>query len=68
MEQLASELEHSAAGQPATGWRATFVAEIPLGRPMAPADVAELCAFLATDAAAAISGQAINVSGAHEMH
>jgi hypothetical protein len=35
---------------------------------MAPAEIAELCAFLAGDGAAAISGQAINVSGAHEMH
>jgi NAD(P)-dependent dehydrogenase (short-subunit alcohol dehydrogenase family) len=35
---------------------------------MAPAEIAELCAFLAGDGAASISGQAINVSGAHEMH
>ena len=68
MEQLAAEMEHSVPGPPAAGWRAAFVEEIPLGRPMAPADIAELCAFLAGDGAAAISGQAINVSGAHEMH
>jgi hypothetical protein len=30
--------------------------------------VAGLCAFLAGDGAAAISGQAINVSGVHEVH
>lgn len=35
---------------------------------MAPADIAEVCAFLVSDAAAAITGQAINVSGAHEVH
>jgi NAD(P)-dependent dehydrogenase (short-subunit alcohol dehydrogenase family) len=35
---------------------------------MAPEDVAEVCAFLAGDAAAAITGQAINISGGHEMH
>lgn len=45
-----------------------FVDEIPLGRPMAPEEIAELCAFLAGNGAAAISGQAINVSGAHEVH
>jgi meso-butanediol dehydrogenase/(S,S)-butanediol dehydrogenase/diacetyl reductase len=68
MEQLAQEMQRSGAPEPAAGWRAAFVQEIPLGRPMAPADIAELCAFLATDGAAAISGQAINVSGAHEVH
>ncbi len=68
MEQLAREMELSGAEEPAGGWRAAFVAEIPLGRPMAPAEIAELCAFLAGDNAAAISGQSINVSGAHEMH
>jgi len=68
MEQLAREMERSVAAEPATGWRAAFVSEIPLGRPMAPEEIAELCAFLAGDGAAAITGQAINVSGAHEMH
>jgi NAD(P)-dependent dehydrogenase (short-subunit alcohol dehydrogenase family) len=68
MEQLAREMERSGAGQPVGGWRAAFTDEIPLGRPIAPAEIAELCAFLAAEAAAAISGQAINVSGAHEMH
>ena len=68
MTQLAAEMERSGARAPAEGWRAAFVAEIPLGRPMAPAEIAGVCAFLAGDAAAAISGQAINVSGAHEMH
>jgi NAD(P)-dependent dehydrogenase (short-subunit alcohol dehydrogenase family) len=68
MEQLAGEMRRSAAAQPAGGWRAAFVSEIPMGRAMAPAEIAELCAFLAGDGAASISGQAINVSGAHEMH
>jgi hypothetical protein len=35
---------------------------------MVPAEIAEACAFLAGNGAVAISGQAINVSGAHEMH
>jgi NAD(P)-dependent dehydrogenase (short-subunit alcohol dehydrogenase family) len=68
MEQLAGEMARSGAPPPAAGWRAAFVEEIPMGRPMNPAEIAELCAFLAGDGAAAISGQAINVSGAHEMH
>lgn len=32
-----------------------------------PEDAAEVCAFLLTDAAEAISGQAIDISGAHEV-
>lgn len=68
MEQLAGDMSRAGAGQPEAGWRAAFVAEIPLGRAMAPEDVAEVCAFLAGDAAAAITGQAINISGGHEMH
>jgi NAD(P)-dependent dehydrogenase (short-subunit alcohol dehydrogenase family) len=68
MEQLARDMARSVAEEPAGGWRAAFVAEIPLGRPMVPAEIAELCAFLAGDGAAAISGQAINVYGAHEVH
>jgi len=68
MDQLAREMEASSAPEPEGGWRAAFVSEIPLGRAMLPGDVAELCAFLTADAAEAISGQAINVSGAHEVH
>jgi NAD(P)-dependent dehydrogenase (short-subunit alcohol dehydrogenase family) len=67
MEQLAEQMERSGAERPAAGWRTACVDEIPLGRPMAPAEIAELCAFLAGRGAAAISGQAINVSGAHEV-
>ncbi len=38
-------------------------AEVPLGRLATPADVAELAAFLASDAAAYLTGQAIGVNG-----
>jgi meso-butanediol dehydrogenase / (S,S)-butanediol dehydrogenase / diacetyl reductase len=41
---------------------------IPLGRVATPGDVAELAAFLASDAAAYITGQAINVAGGAIMH
>ena len=40
----------------------------PLGRLTRPADVAELVAFLASDGAEYITGQAINVSGGSIMH
>ncbi len=68
MEQLARDMARSVAAEPAGGWRAAFVAEIPMGRAMVPAEIAGVCAFLAGDGAAAITGQAINVSGGHEVH
>lgn len=43
-------------------------AGIPLGRLAAPDDVAEVAVFLASDAAAYITGQAINVAGGAIMH
>jgi NAD(P)-dependent dehydrogenase (short-subunit alcohol dehydrogenase family) len=67
MEQLADALT-DVAPPPSGGWREAFVGEIPLGRAIRPEDVAAVCAFLVTDAAEAISGQSINISGAHEMH
>ncbi len=43
-------------------------AEVPLGRLTRPEDVAEVAAFLASDAAEYITGQAINVTGGTIMH
>jgi meso-butanediol dehydrogenase/(S,S)-butanediol dehydrogenase/diacetyl reductase len=43
-------------------------ARIPLGRPGQPSDTANACAFLASDAAAYITGEALNVSGGEEVH
>ena len=43
--------------------RAALLATIPLGRAGAPADVAETVAFLASDAAAYITGQVLRVNG-----
>jgi NAD(P)-dependent dehydrogenase (short-subunit alcohol dehydrogenase family) len=45
-----------------------LAAEVPMGRLATPNDVAEVAAFLASEAAAAITGQAINVDGGVVMH
>jgi 3-oxoacyl-[acyl-carrier protein] reductase/meso-butanediol dehydrogenase/(S,S)-butanediol dehydrogenase/diacetyl reductase len=45
-----------------------LAAMVPLGRLTTPQDVAEVAAFLASDAAEYITGQAINVSGGTIMH
>jgi NAD(P)-dependent dehydrogenase (short-subunit alcohol dehydrogenase family) len=47
---------------------AARAAQIPLGRVATPEDVAELTAFLASDAAAYVTGQSINVAGGAVMH
>ncbi|HTX53448.1 MAG TPA: SDR family NAD(P)-dependent oxidoreductase [Candidatus Baltobacteraceae bacterium] len=46
----------------------TRSAQNPTGRLTTPADVAEVVAFLASDGAAYITGQAINVTGGAVMH
>jgi meso-butanediol dehydrogenase/(S,S)-butanediol dehydrogenase/diacetyl reductase len=50
-----------------SGWRA-FVAGIPLGRPQTAQDIGHACAYLASDLAANITGEALNVSGGQQMH
>jgi NAD(P)-dependent dehydrogenase (short-subunit alcohol dehydrogenase family) len=45
-----------------------LAAAVPLGRLATPTDVAEVAAFLASDAAEYITGQAINVAGGAIMH
>jgi NAD(P)-dependent dehydrogenase (short-subunit alcohol dehydrogenase family) len=49
------------------GWQA-FVAGIPLGRPQSAEDIGHACAYLASDPAANITGEALNVSGGQQMH
>jgi len=49
------------------GWQA-FVSGIPLGRPQSAEDIGHACAYLASDAAANITGEALNVSGGQQMH
>jgi meso-butanediol dehydrogenase/(S,S)-butanediol dehydrogenase/diacetyl reductase len=40
----------------------------PLGRPGLPGDTAAACAWLASDDACYVTGEALNVSGGEEMH
>jgi meso-butanediol dehydrogenase/(S,S)-butanediol dehydrogenase/diacetyl reductase len=47
---------------------ANMRARNPLGRPGLPEDTAGLCAFLASDDAAYVTGEAWNVSGGEETH
>ncbi|MEO0574169.1 MAG: SDR family NAD(P)-dependent oxidoreductase [Pseudomonadota bacterium] len=55
-------------GMSVEAYRDGIRSRIPLGRVGLPEDTASVCAFLASDAAAYITGEAINVSGGEEMH
>lgn len=43
------------------------VARVPLGRPQSPEDIGHMVAFLASDLASQITGQAINVAGGTDL-
>lgn len=45
-----------------------FRARVPLGKPGTPEDTANACAFLCSEAARYITGEAMNVSGGEEYH
>lgn len=47
---------------------AKMAAKNPMGRPGLPTDTAAACAFLASDDAVYMTGEALNVSGGEEMH
>ncbi len=49
------------------GWQA-FLAGIPLGRPQSAEDIGHACAYLASEAAVNITGEALNVSGGQQVH
>jgi NAD(P)-dependent dehydrogenase (short-subunit alcohol dehydrogenase family) len=68
MESLAAAFAESSEGVDADAWRDRFVAEIPMGRACRPDEVAAVVGFLAGGSAGFITGQAINVSGGHEVH
>jgi NAD(P)-dependent dehydrogenase (short-subunit alcohol dehydrogenase family) len=67
MKQWGLQLEAQVMGRPYDDVVAAAVARIPLGRLATPEDVAHLVAFLASDAAAFITGQAYNVTGGREL-
>jgi NAD(P)-dependent dehydrogenase (short-subunit alcohol dehydrogenase family) len=68
MAELARELVAANPGSSVEDWRAAFVAELPIGRAIRPEEIAGVCAFLVSEGAGAITGEALNVSGGHEMH
>jgi meso-butanediol dehydrogenase/(S,S)-butanediol dehydrogenase/diacetyl reductase len=47
---------------------ANMTAKNPMGRPGLPSDTAAACAWLASDEAVYVTGEALNVSGGEEMH
>lgn len=47
---------------------ANMAAKNPMGRPGLPGDTAAACAWLASDDAVYVTGEALNVSGGEEMH
>ncbi len=66
----ARQREHlaRARGQTIEEYMAVMRSKIPLGRPGLPQDTAAAVAFLASDDAVYITGEAMNVSGGEEMH
>lgn len=50
-----------------SAWNA-FVGGIPMGRPQSADDIGYACAYLASDLAENVTGEAINVSGGQQMH
>jgi meso-butanediol dehydrogenase/(S,S)-butanediol dehydrogenase/diacetyl reductase len=57
-----------ARGQTMDEYLAAMRARIPLGRPGLVEDTANACAFLCSDQASYITGEAMNVSGGEEVH
>lgn len=67
MKQWGLQLESAVTGQKREEVTAEAVARIPLGRLGVPADVADLVAFLVSDQAAFVTGQAYNLTGGREL-
>jgi len=67
MKQWGLQLEAQVMGRPYDDVLAGAVARIPLGRLATPEDVAHLVAFLASDEASFITGQAYNLTGGREL-
>ena len=58
----------AAGGDTEDDYMAAMRGRIPLGRPGLVADIANMCAFLASEQAQYITGQNLDVSGGEEMH
>lgn len=58
----------AATGRSEDKYLADMKARIPLGRPGLQEDIAKACAFLASQQAAYITGESMNVSGGEEYH
>jgi NAD(P)-dependent dehydrogenase (short-subunit alcohol dehydrogenase family) len=67
LKQWGLQLESLVTQQPYDGVMAAAVAKVPLGRFATPQDVADLVAFLASDQASFITGQAYNLTGGREL-
>jgi NAD(P)-dependent dehydrogenase (short-subunit alcohol dehydrogenase family) len=67
MKQWGMQLESLVTGETKEDVVSDLVRRIPLGRLGVPADVAQLVAFLASDQASFITGQAYNLTGGREL-
>ena len=67
MKQWGMQMEALLAGQDKDAMIAALAAKIPVGRLGRPADIANLTAFLVSDEASFITGQALNVTGGREI-
>lgn len=67
LKQWGLQLESLVTGLPYEEVMAAAVAKVPLGRFAVPADVAHLVAFLASDEASFITGQAYKLTGGREL-
>jgi NAD(P)-dependent dehydrogenase (short-subunit alcohol dehydrogenase family) len=67
LKQWGLQLEGLATGRPYEEVLADAIARVPLGRFATPEDVAHLVAFLASEEASFITGQAYNLTGGREL-
>ncbi len=63
-----NEYFSAATGRSLEQYMSDMRSRIPMGRPGLTEDIAKACAFLCSDEAAYITGEAMNVSGGEEMH